>query len=155
MYIRRDGFYPGVENYLKFVKEGDVVLNIGSHIGLEAMVFGKIIGPEGRLYLFEPYEVSRNILIKNLYINDLDDIATVYPIAASNQKTTAYLMVAFSNTGGSNVETTESLKRKNINEHMFNEKREISVDTVDNVLPKDLKANFAFIDVQWLDVECL
>jgi len=26
---------------------------------------------------------------------------------------------------------------------------------VDNVLPKDVVANFAFIDVQWLDVECL
>lgn len=36
----------------QFVKEGDTILNIGSHIGLEAIVMGHIAGPKGRLFIF-------------------------------------------------------------------------------------------------------
>lgn len=35
-----------------FIKPGNTVLNIGSHIGLEAIVLGKIIGDKGKLYIF-------------------------------------------------------------------------------------------------------
>jgi hypothetical protein len=36
----------------QIVKPGNNVLNLGSHIGLEAVVMGKIIGPSGRLFIF-------------------------------------------------------------------------------------------------------
>lgn len=38
----------------RFVKTGSTVLNIGSHIGLEAIIMGKIAGPTGRLFVLEP-----------------------------------------------------------------------------------------------------
>ena len=41
----------------RFVKEGDTVVNIGSHIGLEAIVLGKIAGPKGKLFILEPFSV--------------------------------------------------------------------------------------------------
>lgn len=40
------------------VKPGDNVLNLGSQSGLEAIVMGKIIGPTGKLFIFEPYSFS-------------------------------------------------------------------------------------------------
>ena len=40
------------------VKPGNKVLNLGSQSGLEALVMGKIIGPTGHLYIFEPYTFS-------------------------------------------------------------------------------------------------
>lgn len=42
----------------RFVKKGDVVLNVGAHIGIEAMVYGKIAGSTGKLFIFEPYSIS-------------------------------------------------------------------------------------------------
>jgi hypothetical protein len=35
----------------RFVKQGDTIINIGSHVGLEALVLGKIIGNNGRLFI--------------------------------------------------------------------------------------------------------
>ena len=62
------------------------------------------------MYFFEPYIITRNILIKNIYVNELQERATVYPYAASNTQMKAFLMVNIRNTGGSIVETEESLK---------------------------------------------
>jgi hypothetical protein len=40
------------------VKPGNSVLNLGSQSGLEALVMGKIVGPKGKLFIFEPYSFS-------------------------------------------------------------------------------------------------
>ena len=79
------------------------MLIIGSNIGFEGMVIGKIVGPKGKMYFFEPYIISRNILVKNIYINNLKDISTVYPIAASNKKYKTNLIVNMKNTGGAEI----------------------------------------------------
>jgi hypothetical protein len=36
----------------RFVKQGDTIINVGCHIGLESVVMGKQLGPNGRLYMF-------------------------------------------------------------------------------------------------------
>lgn len=40
------------------IKPGNSVLNLGSQSGLEALVMGKIVGPKGKLFIFEPYSFS-------------------------------------------------------------------------------------------------
>ena len=49
----------------KLVKEGDTILNIGAHIRIEAIVLGKGLGPKGRLFIFEPTELTFPMLVKN------------------------------------------------------------------------------------------
>lgn len=85
------------------VKPGDKVLNLGSQSGLEALVMGKIVGPTGKLFIFEPYSFSNEIVSSNVELNGLEDIATVYKVGASNAKETAIINVAYSNTGGSEI----------------------------------------------------
>ena len=63
--------FVNLKTFKRFVKEGDIILNIGSHVGLEAIVLAKKAGPKGSLYLFEPYNVSRKMLTKNIYLNEL------------------------------------------------------------------------------------
>ncbi len=87
------------------------MLNIGSHIGLEAIVLGKLIGEKGRLFIFEPFSVSYNMVLKNVYLNSLGDITTVYNVGASNKYSTGYINVDTSNTGGSEIFTDPSLKK--------------------------------------------
>ena len=53
------------------VKPGMNVLNLGSQVGLEAIVLGKIIGRSGKLFIFEPYSISYQILSKNIELNGL------------------------------------------------------------------------------------
>lgn len=76
---------------------------MGSHIGIETIVFAKKTGGNAKVYFFEPYIITRNILIKNIYVNELQDRAIVYPYAAGNKKMKAFLMVNIQNTGGSQV----------------------------------------------------
>lgn len=54
-----------------FVKPGDTVLNVGSHIGLEAINLGKIVGPTGKLFIWEPVEATYRIVRKNIFLNNL------------------------------------------------------------------------------------
>ena len=111
--IKRTGTWSpeSIFTFGRLVNEGDTLLNVVSHIGIETIVFAKKAGGNAKIYFFEPYIITRNILIKNIYVNDLQDRATVYPYAASNKKMKAYLMVNIKNTGGSVVETEESLKK--------------------------------------------
>ena len=66
------------------VKEGDNVINLGSQSGLEALVMGKIIGPTGRLFIFEPYSFSNQLITKNIELNNLTNITTIYKVGASD-----------------------------------------------------------------------
>ena len=77
----------------RFVQKGHTILNIGSHIGLEAIVLGKIVGETGRLFVVEPYSISYGIVLKNVYLNRLDQITQVYHIGAGNKKTEGYIYV--------------------------------------------------------------
>ena len=103
--VKDTGTNPGIDDYLRFVKEGDVVLNIGVHIGFEGVVLGKAIGPTGKIFFFEPYHISYNILVKNIYLNGLQDISTAYNMAAGNKKMTAYMMIDYGSTGAAGVVT--------------------------------------------------
>ncbi len=66
------------------VKEGDNVINLGSQSGLEALVMGKIIGSTGRLFIFEPYSFSNQLITKNIELNNLTNITTIYKVGASD-----------------------------------------------------------------------
>lgn len=69
---------------MKWVKPGDKILNLGSHIGLEIVFLGKIVGNKGKVFVFEPYSVSYHLLKKNLQINGLLDRTTTYRLGAHN-----------------------------------------------------------------------
>ena len=58
---------------LHFVREGDVVLDVGGHIGSFAVPLGRAVGAAGRVYSFEPFAESFAILQKNIAENSVGD----------------------------------------------------------------------------------
>ncbi len=82
------------------------------------------------------------MVLKNVYLNDLGDIATVYNVAGGNKKTKGYISVSNYNTGGSEIFTEPGIRDAPV------KTEEVSVDLVDNVLPKDAIIDFALIDVE-------
>lgn len=66
------------------VKPGFNILNLGSQTGLEALVMGKIIGPTGKLFIFEPYSISNKIVTANIELNKLQNITTIYKVGAAD-----------------------------------------------------------------------
>ena len=54
---------------------------------------GKLVGETGKLVLFEPYSVSYKIAVKNVQINGLSEMSTVYKMGAGREKQTLQLWI--------------------------------------------------------------
>lgn len=146
-----------IQMMARFVKPGDTIVNLGTHIGIELVVLGQIAGPTGRLYGVEPGFVNFRILQKNIFINKLHNITMLYNMAVSDREEKGFLFVDLNNTGCNEVYTEETIKERGI-DNIFNENiriEPIKINKVDNILPKDLKVDFILMDVQLLEVETL
>lgn len=71
------------------------MLNLGSQSGLESLTMGKIIGPTGKLFIFEPYSFSNNLVTKNIELNGLKNITTIYKFGASDEKSSGIIKVNY------------------------------------------------------------
>ena len=83
------------------VKSGDSVLNVGSQTGFEALQMGKQVGPNGKVYVFEPYSFSYRIMRKSVYLNGMEDRVHTFNLGASNSYEVGTISVKYLNTGGS------------------------------------------------------
>ena len=129
----------------KLVKEGDTILNIGAHIRIEAIVLGKGLGPKGRLFIFEPTELTFPMLVKNIYLNELEDITIAYKMGASNATSKGISEVNTGNTGGARINTDPNFKPPAKPKVTY---YTVLLDRVDNVLPKEAIVDFVLIDVE-------
>ena len=136
----------GARAIFRLVKKGDIVMNVGSHIAMESMVIGKIIGPTGHLYIFQPFSVSFGIAYKNIYLNGLDEYSTIFNIGCGSEQTTGKIVIDNTNTGGSEIHYKAEPSTTNQVEVVY-------IDRLDNLL--DGPINFMLMDSQFLEVECL
>jgi predicted O-methyltransferase YrrM len=85
--IKEFGSYKpeNIRAFGKLVKEGDTILIVGSHVGLSAIVYAKLAGSKGKLFIIEPYSISFKLASKNVCINDLSNITTLFRKAVSNK----------------------------------------------------------------------
>jgi FkbM family methyltransferase len=55
------------------LKPGDVALDVGAHIGFFAMHMAAAVGPNGRVYAFEPFDANADLLERSIMENQFDD----------------------------------------------------------------------------------
>ena len=134
------------------VKSGNFVLNLGAQSGLEAIIMGKIVGPTGKIFVFQPYSFSNSLAIKNMELNGLKDIATIYKMGASDTKATGIINVSYMHTGGSEIVSGAD---KDIGDSKYDETQEVQLNRVDELLPEDVILNFALLDVEKMETKAL
>ena len=71
------------------LKRGDTVLDIGGHIGLFAVVAGRIVGCDGKVFTFEPTPFTRSVLEQVVRLNEGGGIVEVRGEAVSATSGTA------------------------------------------------------------------
>src|SRR5262249_13704835 len=54
------------------LKPGDTAVDVGAHIGLFAMHMGAAVGPEGKVYAFEPLDANAELLERSIAENGFD-----------------------------------------------------------------------------------
>jgi FkbM family methyltransferase len=84
--------------------KGDVVLDIGAHIGNHTVYYAKICGAS-KIHSFEPIPPSFRALTKNIEINDIDAVPYNFALGLTSQHARAD--VNSSNLGGSSLITDE------------------------------------------------
>jgi FkbM family methyltransferase len=74
----------------RFVREGDVVFDIGANIGLHSILLSHLVGPQGKLHAFEPNSELIDALSRTL--SNLEN-ATLHTIALSDKDEASTLFV--------------------------------------------------------------
>lgn len=70
--------------YEKYIKKGDVVLDVGAFIGDNSLDFAKLVGDKGKVYAFEANRKNWELLKKNIEANSYKNIVAVN-LAVSNK----------------------------------------------------------------------
>ena len=127
--IHRKREISETETIKKTAKPGMCILEIGANIGYYTVLMGKLVGSAGKIYAYEPYPPSVDILARNVKLNNLTDIVEVHNSAVSSENAAQKLYLG----KASNVHSLTNLKTDNDNANYIEVKtkdiKEILTDT--------------------------
>lgn len=123
---------------------GAVCVDVGANIGLMSVAMSRMIGPDGIVYAIEPNPEARSILVHNVDINGVKNIAVIpFAIGSSVSRAVIYdglegnrgraSLVAF---GGDRID-------------------EVEVRPLGDVLPEGTELDLVKIDVEGFELEVL
>lgn len=124
----------------KYVKEGDIVLDIGANVGYYTLLFAQLVGSKGRVFSFEPDPVNFDLLRKSVDLNGYQNV-TLIQKAVSNKNGKLKLYI------GKENRAINRIYDAGINDT----KDSIEIDTIfldDYFKDHDLKIDFVKIDVE-------
>jgi FkbM family methyltransferase len=76
--------------YLYTPKPGDIVFDIGAGVGVDAIVFSRLVSDEGRVYAFEAHPWTFRALQKSCALNRLSNVEPVH-MAVADAKGTIWI----------------------------------------------------------------
>lgn len=123
--ITTTGNYEAYETsiILENIKKGDIVVDVGANIGFHTLLFADKVGPEGKVYTFEPDPISYKILLQNIQANHFKNIIAK-PLAISNKKIKLDLYKSKNNYGDNRVYASD----------IPSAKLKVQADSLDNLL---------------------
>src|SRR5262249_28882977 len=99
-YLKSDIYELETQTALrKIVRPGMTVFDIGANTGYFSVFLADLVGPQGRVYSFEPFPANFRWLQENIKANRLDQVQC-FPLALSDRRGTAVLTANPINDGG-------------------------------------------------------
>ncbi len=136
------------ELFKKIVKEGDNVVDLGANIGYFTLLAAKIVGPEGKVFAFEPEPKNYNYLQKNIKLNNYENV-TALQKAVSDKNGKTKLYICDYDTGHHTIRQYSGIEAYSRGRHT--EEKSIEIETV--TLDEFFKGKEELIDVIKIDVE--
>ena len=124
-----------IELMKRFIKKGDILLDIGANIGFYTTVFSKLAGRYGKVYCFEPDPGNSNFLRSNT--KKFQNV-TLIPKAVSEKKGT----LTFYTSHRLNVDHRSYKPEK------FNNSFEVESISIDEFINGKFDVNFIKMDIQ-------
>lgn len=129
------------EVFESLIKYGDVVVNIGAHVGYFTLLAADKVGSSGKVYSFEPDINNYRILKRNIEANNIINV-TLVKCALSDKKGDGYLYKSYENTGDHKIYKTKEIRNY----------EKIRIDTIDNYFKNlNIKIDLIKIDVQGVE----
>lgn len=75
--------YDKQKLFVRKVKKGDVVYDIGAHVGFYTLLASELVGPDGRVIAFEPLPWNLGYLHRHLALNSCENV-TVFEAAVGD-----------------------------------------------------------------------
>jgi FkbM family methyltransferase len=72
--IQPRGEAGSLQYLVSVLRPGDIVYDVGAHIGLYTIPFAKVVGAQGQVIAFEPATTNYEHLVHNLKLNDLVNV---------------------------------------------------------------------------------
>ncbi|MFM7795907.1 MAG: FkbM family methyltransferase [Candidatus Nitrosotenuis sp.] len=137
---------PVQTEYIKNnVKKGDIVIDLGAHIGYFTLIFAELVGVQGRVFAFEPNPQNYSLLMKNVSVNNFTNVTTVQK-AVSDETKTIQLFLSENNTGDNRI--------FNLNDNM----KSIEIESIrldDFFKNYDYNVGFIKMDIQGSEANAL
>jgi FkbM family methyltransferase len=134
--------------YNKKIKEGDVVFDIGAHIGLFTVLFSKLVGNKGQVYVFEPTKETFKILEQTVQLNEINNCKLINA-AVTKESGDVFFNLTSKSGEGSNANTLVKTERgvKTV---------KVNAWSIDDFRRKyNLKVNVLKIDVEGAELDAL
>jgi FkbM family methyltransferase len=78
--------------FKKFIKKGDVVVDVGAFIGDDTLLFARLVGNKGKVYAFEVDKTNFDLIKKNIKENNYKNVIAINKAASDkNGKITLYI----------------------------------------------------------------
>lgn len=69
----------------RILKPGDVFVDAGANIGMHTLAAARAVGEKGRIFAFEPFPATHDLLRKTVWMNGFSSMVETYQVAVSNR----------------------------------------------------------------------
>ena len=102
-----EGQFEGAEVAFvsRFLRPGMTVLDVGAHHGFYTLLLSKLVGPEGRVFAFEPSPRERRALLRHVKINRCRNVSVEGLALGSEEGNASLFVVQGGQTGCNSLRT--------------------------------------------------
>ena len=147
--VFKEVFIERIYDKMNFIKNGDIILDVGASIGWYACKVAKLVGDLGKIIAIEPNPENFMYLEKNIKVNSIKNILTLN-IGTWSSKTKLNLI---KNRYASSLNYNLDLKKEPINGYNL----EINMDIIDNIITnlKLERINLIKMDIEGAEIETI
>ena len=132
--------------------QGSVIIDAGANIGLYSIIGSRLVGEAGKIYSFEPSKENFNLLLKNIELNEVENIVPINMGLGDKIGETLILTQNLENGDAEKyiLKSENKINKPDIGLKKTQLSEPIALDTLDNFL---LKKNIKKVDFLKIDVE--
>ena len=132
----------------RFLRPGDVFVDVGAHLGLLSLAAARAMGGCGRIFAFEPFPDTSEKLLRSVWLNGYSSMVNVRGMAVSDREGTARLFLG-------QVSGHHSLFPLENAADSTAPSIEVPVTTLDAALPAAQNVTLLKIDVEGAEIDVL